>query len=332
MKHWNAECRTRSADWRTPNAFRLAGLFGLTLLLSLAGAARFQGEDASTGSVTSPHGKISWRGLRGTVNLREGTIVLTGSSPKGVFIEDTGSGMTLIARSMSCTLVRSGNTYSMQQATLAEAAQALLDNSKAQGRKPGDPIVRSQIESDQLIYTAAGEEGTLTMPKPVQMTTTVDGKGVEKQNGQKVPYTFQQLAKSNGRSGRVVAFIPAKSTQEPALRTAHFDGPVRFSSVRTATYTNTPTPRVTTLNGVGDVLDADFLGENVGTVTLSGSIKIDVEDQGAKLSQTGEKAVVTLDKTTQEVTGFDMSGTPATLTVPKQNIPSAPRKNGGKTK
>ncbi|AIE85590.1 hypothetical protein [Fimbriimonas ginsengisoli] len=310
--------------------------------LGLLAALSSIGSQPTNLQATAQEPVLEVEGVAGTIRMRNftrshvdaisGETIMTGVG-NPVVVEDTGTGLTLIAKSMSCRLKQNDKgEYVVQQATLADGAQVLIDSSVAaksateRAKRENKPApaapketTKTRIDSDSIVYVLNEQEGVMTFPKPVEYSGTSDGRATKTQDNIKVEVPFTQLTKASGSKGRFTIHVPLSAGDPVEARTGHLDGLVKFSLVRSETpapKAGVPVPpEVTTVNGVGDSFDADFVKEGDPTLTLTGNVKLDGAGKAFKGSVTGTQAIFTLDRLTRQVTGYEFVGQPATTRI-----------------
>ena len=314
----------------------LGGLASLHawIIFSVLTANAIGGQAPGSGELRSPGGVIRLKNFsRISSDLEKGETVLTGVG-NPVSIDDTGTGLTLTAQSMSCTLHQNAKgEYVIDHATLSGDAHVVMDSriaaqtkairaklakSPATENAPNSSVVH--LDSDTVEYEAEKDETVLTFPKPVAYAESVEGKTTKVQAGKPIDVSFTQETHARGSNGRFTVASPVDpSNRELKPRTGHLGGPVKFNVHRVETpITLNGTaiaPTETKIDGVGDRLDADFLKSGEPTVTLEGNVRVDGDGTGFSGTVTGTRAILTLDRQSLRPKSYDFLGTPAKTVI-----------------
>jgi hypothetical protein len=126
----------------------------------------------------TPHGILRLTNFSSTAaDLQSETVSASGTSATAVKVEDTASGLTLQAKTLSVKLKRlPDGKYSLLSASAQGDANAIYDSTiavqaaissaaKIGSAAPEEPgyRVQWQISSDQLQFAVAGQDGTLNL-------------------------------------------------------------------------------------------------------------------------------------------------------------------------
>jgi hypothetical protein len=310
-----------------------APLMAMDLGHTTAGTA--SGMQQGEGSFPGVDGQILIHHFARTkVDTINGIVELSGAGGV-VTVEDTGLGLKMSAKSMDCTLVANdAGQYVVSKATIDGDGEVWMDSKKADKARaaaavlahrvpPPSPKGSSKLHlvSNHIDYAVSKAETVITFPGPVDSTDDSEGTATRVDHKQKVDVTYTQTTHVSGQSGRLaIVALPASSTDEVVPRTAHMDGPVKFDLVRTETpvvpsSAGPPEIKVSTVNGVGDRFDADFIREGDPTLVLAGNVTITASQSGPGGVVTASKATITLDRATTRLKSYEFLGDPATTTI-----------------
>lgn len=303
--------------------------------LGMAVVTLRQGVLSGNAELASDRGVIRLRNFsRLTSDLLGGTMDISGSGGP-LSIEDTGSGVSLIANAIECHLVRTpkGN-WAIGHAKLEGAVRVEMDSSvaataksrNAMGAPEPKSLTKVRLQSEKMDYRADAAEATLTFVLPVHMAD--EEQGTEAKVIDKKPFTghFTQNTDVSGTSGVFRIGSPFDALTNQVLpRFGHLEGPVDFAINRvwSPTLPDTlssgpqgPIPVDTThIVGSGRQFDADFLGKGDPTLILTGNVKVEGTGTSFTGSVSGDKGVITLEPRTYRVKGYEFTGNPSKTVV-----------------
>jgi hypothetical protein len=300
---------------------------------ALGVAAVMSQQDVLTGNaeLAGDRGMIRLRNFsRLTSDLVAGTMDISGSGGP-LSIEDTGTGVRLVAKEIQCHLVRTpkGN-WAIGQAALKGAVRVEMDSSFAVHEKTrnGIPapkpssITKIHLNSEKMDYKADAAEATLTFVLPVQMADEEQGPEAKVIDKQSVNGHFTQNTDVSGTSGVFRVGSPFDALPNEIFpRFGHLEGPVDFAINRVWSPSMPDTlgtglqglaPADTThITGSGRQFDADFLGNADPTLTLAGNVKVEATGTSFTGSVSGDRGVIRLEPRTYRVKGYEFTGNPS---------------------
>lgn len=319
------------------------GLFAVCMGVSSMGWAQSKGE------FRGERGVIRVQGFSSTsVDVVSGEVILTGGAGP-VSVEDTGSGMTLTGRAMTCVLHKSdAGIYTIDRADVTKEGKVVMDSKIAQAseiarlKKEGKPLpapakvaTLTTLVSEVITYRVVEGESVLTFPSALTIDSHSAGTFTRKSKTQTAEIPFTQQSSLKGTQGRVT-FVLDQSTPrkvEVQPRRFHVEGPVRFAVTREETPPGidgaAPVKQVQNFEATGATFDGDYDASPDPTITLGGNVEASGNGTGFDGKINCDVATVILD--TQSfgefvVKKYQFTGDPAKSQI---HIPPTAKKAGG---